>query len=242
MLWSRSHSKERSKFLGLLQQYLRWKSVPAAHRSWKERVGICSICSSFLKTFGWSFGTAVADSKVPVSGYAYKAVLNSVQHTESFVSAFDCLCWSLTTRQPLWVILCRLPEKGRREIEEIVEEMKERNREKKRNTNESEEIEEIKTAPSTLTCYKNSRPYPAVSQYQLDAPVILDTRHRRTTQPPPSCLLLISSGPLCEVSSSSILVTHLEDLEVILFVHIDLLYCFVVAQLKFILILFVCLC
>ena len=32
------------------------------------------------------------------------------------------------TRQPLWVILCRLPEKGRREIEEIVEEMKERDR------------------------------------------------------------------------------------------------------------------
>ena len=30
------------------------------------------------------------------------------------------------TRQPLWVILCRLPEKGRKEIEEIVEEMKER--------------------------------------------------------------------------------------------------------------------
>ena len=27
--------------------------------------------------------------------------------------------------QPLWVILCCLPEKGRREIEEIVEEMKE---------------------------------------------------------------------------------------------------------------------
>ena len=27
------------------------------------------------------------------------------------------------TRQPLWVILCRLPEKGRKEIEEIVEEM-----------------------------------------------------------------------------------------------------------------------
>ena len=29
----------------------------------------------------------------------------------------------LTKRQPLWVILCRLPEKGRKEIEE---EMKER--------------------------------------------------------------------------------------------------------------------
>ena len=34
------------------------------------------------------------------------------------------LCWGLTTHQPLWVILCCLPEKGRKEIEEIVEEMK----------------------------------------------------------------------------------------------------------------------
>ena len=38
------------------------------------------------------------------------------------------LCWDLTTCQPLWVILCRFPEKGRKEIEEIVEEMKEKNR------------------------------------------------------------------------------------------------------------------
>ena len=42
------------------------------------------------------------------------------------------MCWGLTTRQPLWVILCRLPEKGRKEIEEIVEEMKERDREERR--------------------------------------------------------------------------------------------------------------
>ena len=41
----------------------------------------------------------------------------------------DWLSWGLTTHQPLWVILCRLPEKGRKEIEEIAEEMKERNRE-----------------------------------------------------------------------------------------------------------------
>ena len=40
----------------------------------------------------------------------------------------DWLCWGLTTRQPLWVILCHLPEKGRKEI---VEEMKERNREER---------------------------------------------------------------------------------------------------------------
>ena len=44
---------------------------------------------------------------------------------------FFWLCWGLTTRQPLWVILCRLPEKGRKETEEIEEEMKERDREER---------------------------------------------------------------------------------------------------------------
>ena len=47
----------------------------------------------------------------------------------SFNGPVDWLCWGLTTRQPLRVILCRLPEKGRKEIEERVEEMKERDRE-----------------------------------------------------------------------------------------------------------------
>ena len=45
------------------------------------------------------------------------------------------------TCQPLWVILCHLPEIGRKEIEETVEDMKERDR------NESKETEEIKTFP-----------------------------------------------------------------------------------------------
>ena len=40
----------------------------------------------------------------------------------------DLLRWGLTTCQPLWVILCRLPEKG---IEEIVVEMKEMGQRKK---------------------------------------------------------------------------------------------------------------
>ena len=40
---------------------------------------------------------------------------------------------------------------------------------RKRNRNESKETEEIKTFPSILTCYKDSRPCPTVSQYQLDA-------------------------------------------------------------------------
>ena len=35
------------------------------------------------------------------------------------------------TRQPLLVILCHLPEQGRKEIEEILEEMKERDREER---------------------------------------------------------------------------------------------------------------
>ena len=37
----------------------------------------------------------------------------------------------MTTRQPLWVILCHLPHKGRKEIEEIEEEMKERGSEER---------------------------------------------------------------------------------------------------------------
>ena len=43
----------------------------------------------------------------------------------------------------MWVILCCLPEK---EIEEIVEEIREEQG-RKRNRNESEETEEIKTFP-----------------------------------------------------------------------------------------------
>ena len=40
---------------------------------------------------------------------------------------------------------------------------------RKWNRNESEETEEIKYSPSTLTRYKDSRPCSVVSQYQLDA-------------------------------------------------------------------------
>ena len=43
---------------------------------------------------------------------------------------------------------------------------------RKRNRNEREEIKEIKTFPPTLTCYKDSKPCPTVSQSLLDAPVM----------------------------------------------------------------------
>ena len=42
---------------------------------------------------------------------------------------------------------------------------------RKRNRNEREETEEINTFPSTLTCYKDSKLCPNVSQYQLDTPM-----------------------------------------------------------------------
>ena len=79
------------------------------------------------------------------------------------------MCCGLTTCQPLWVILCRLPEKGRKEIEEIVDRYR---KGRKRNRNEREETEGIKAFPFTHTCYdKDSKPSPTLSQYQLDAPV-----------------------------------------------------------------------
>ena len=60
--------------------------------------------------------------------------LTTIAHHEHFVlrwANIDWLCWGLTTCQPLRVILCRLPEKGRKKIEERVEEMKERDREER---------------------------------------------------------------------------------------------------------------
>ena len=54
---------------------------------------------------------------------------------------------------------------------------------RKRNRNESEETE-YKHSPSTLTCYKESRHCPIVSQSQLDALVTQDTLHLRHTRPP----------------------------------------------------------
>ena len=55
---------------------------------------------------------------------------NSNEYTQHTIILIDCV-GGLTTRQPLWVILCRPPEKGWKEIEEIVEEMKEKDREER---------------------------------------------------------------------------------------------------------------
>ena len=53
----------------------------------------------------------------------------------------------------------------REKREEIVEKMKERNREER---GTGMKVKKQKKQKHTLTCYKDSRPCPAVSQYQLD--------------------------------------------------------------------------
>ena len=68
----------------------------------------------------------------------------------------------------LWVILCRLREREKRDRRNSRgDEREEQGR--KRSRNESEEAEEMKTFPSALTYYKDSRPCPTVSLYQLNA-------------------------------------------------------------------------
>ena len=100
-----------------------------------------------------------------------------------FNDLIDCVGVGLKTHQPLWVILCHLPEKGRKEIEEIVEEIRERGREERGIGIKEKKQKKSEHSPSTLTCYKDSRPCPTVNQYQLDALVTLDTQHLRHTQP-----------------------------------------------------------
>ena len=64
-------------------------------------------------------------------GFHGDFIYHTQPHPTRFFLTLTCLYWGLTTRQPLWVILCRLPEKGRKETEEIAEEMKERDREER---------------------------------------------------------------------------------------------------------------
>ena len=64
----------------------------------------------------------------------------------------DCV-GLLTTSQPLWIILCRLPEKGRKEIIRDSREDEREEQRRKRNRNKREETEEMKTFPLYLTCY-----------------------------------------------------------------------------------------
>ena len=59
------------------------------------------------------------------------------------------MCWGLTKRQPLWVILCHLSEKGKRDRRDNRRDEREEQG-RKRNSNESEETEEITRNVSTV--------------------------------------------------------------------------------------------
>ena len=94
----------------------------------------------------------------------------------------DWLFWGLTKHQSLRVILCCFPEKGRKEI---VEEMKDRDREERGKGKKVKEQKKLQHSLSILTCCKDSRPCPTVSHYQLGTPVTKATGHLSLTQPPP---------------------------------------------------------
>ena len=89
------------------------------------------------------------------------------------------------------VILCRLLEKWRKELEETVKEMKERDRDE-RGTG----VKQKKKIPLYSSCYKDSRPYPTESEYQFDAQVTWDTRHLRTIRPTAILLSLKIKRPI----------------------------------------------
>ena len=154
----------RQNYLYIFFYYIFW-----AASSEQVSSGICKMCrftSSWICTSlihasndcgqrtlirlhrctGWSRHFLSAYSRRNI--FTWRCPFNTIFCIQFKNLTFSCfwLCWGLTTRQPLWVILCRLPEKGRKVIEEIVEEIKERDREE-RNRNESEETIEIKIFP-----------------------------------------------------------------------------------------------
>ena len=100
------------------------------------------------------------------------------EESENCLSCF-WLCWGFTTCQPLWVILCSLPEKGRKEIEEIAEEMKKGDREERGTGMKEKKLRNKNIPPLPLPATRT------VSQYQLDARVTQDIRHLCHTRPPP---------------------------------------------------------
>ena len=100
------------------------------------------------------------------------------------ITLFGWLCWSLTTSTLVGYFVSSPREMEKRDRRDNREDERE-GLGSNRNGNESEETKEIKISPLCLTCYKDNRPCPTVSQYQLDAPVTQDTQHLRHTRPPP---------------------------------------------------------
>ena len=105
------------------------------------------------------------------------------------LASSELINWGLMTRQPLWVILCHLPEKGRREIEEIVE-MKERDR-GERKMNESEGTEETRQSAQWGTYTPEERYHQFLTSTKYVA-LTLEMAEWMN-----SMLIAISPKPLC---------------------------------------------
>ena len=118
-------------------------SVKVLHLSHKQCLHKCILCRIYLKN---------PDTLPP---YHEKLCLATYD-----MSKTDIDCVGVNDTSTLMGHFMLSSAKGRREIEEIAEELKE-GCGGKRKMHESEETEEIKTFPSTLTCSKDSRPCPA---------------------------------------------------------------------------------
>ena len=120
--------------LSIYLQYTVKRSARTAN--WRDRAKLVILKERRYNAVEWTLKRCLFQRCVPArlgiqnthpSGHmAFKQRRLNVD-----ASTLNWLCWGLTTRQPLRVILCRLPEKGRKEIEERVEEMKERDREER---------------------------------------------------------------------------------------------------------------
>ena len=124
--------------------------------------------------------------------------LDQTAHPRSLIKAFPVSCRNHWTLRNVWMEskspddnllmriflfgfndtstlvghLCHLQKKKKkRKRKLIVEEMKERVRKERGTRMKAKKLKKSKPFPLSLTCYKDSRPCPTASQYQLDAPV-----------------------------------------------------------------------
>ena len=119
------------------------------------------------------------------------------------------------THQLLWVSLCCLPEKGRKEIEEIVEEMKEKGQARKRKINESEETEEITTCPLFPYLLQGQQALPNCKPVSVGCPG--DIRYTTPSPHPTTPQSIVSFKSMLFIKMLTVLVSTISNSQVFLF-------------------------
>ena len=109
------------------ENYQHWQWKMQNPRPPCASVGFLKFTSTIYDHFGFFLCS--------FTKYSGIASYFSLWHTTSI---FFWLCWGLSTRQPLWVILCCLPEKGRKSNrrDSRRDEREEQGRKRKRNESE----------------------------------------------------------------------------------------------------------